>query len=145
MRDADIAWVSLSVALWTAFRVYAYVAELGVHNPRAVLGYTDRDVPAPNKAVVAEYLKALIKTNVLSHYTTQGPIQSAVVHVITGPAVGSIDCLQAASAKLQQTLLSCAFLRGFSYSSIKADLCSRSGLDHGRQHNSGSGFCRHFI
>ena len=59
----------------TAFRVHAYVAELGVHNPRAVLEYVDKEVPAPNEAVIAEYLKALTKTNALSQYTAQGPLQ----------------------------------------------------------------------
>lgn len=54
-----------------AFRVHAYVAELGAHNPEAVLEYVDREVPVANEAVAAEYLKALMNTNALSHYIAQ--------------------------------------------------------------------------
>ena len=56
-------------------RVHAYAAELGAHDPTALLDYIDTEVPTANEATVMEYLKALVKSDALSQCTTRGSVQ----------------------------------------------------------------------
>lgn len=72
---SDLSYDLSEPPLSDACRVLAYVAELGAHDPRAVIEYIDKEVPAPNEPVIAEYLKALTKTDALSQYTSQGPLK----------------------------------------------------------------------
>lgn len=56
-------------------RSHAYLAELNKRDSEAVLKHVEDKTFAVNSAVTVEYLKALVKTNRISQYSSDGVVR----------------------------------------------------------------------
>ena len=65
---------AMQYVLCPACRAQAFLAELNKRDPAAVLRLVDSKTLAVNSAVIVEYLKALVKTDKISQFSSDGAV-----------------------------------------------------------------------